>query len=131
MEHELSNLVVYYGWSRLNKTRKKRAVSVIFENCQGARNRGAWLLKRLQDTCYVRKQTVGEAGDGECINRIFTEFSLFLDEKPFNGDLDSVLQCNYEADMNNVLPDELDLIRKSLKDGFRKSYPAYYNSKCV
>lgn len=56
MEHELSDLRVFYGWSRLNKIRKKRAISVIFENCQGARYRGEQLLKRMQDTCYVRKQ---------------------------------------------------------------------------
>lgn len=131
MEHELSDLRVFYGWSRLNKIRKKRAISVIFENCQGARNRGEQLLKRMQDTCYVRKQTIGEAGDGEFSNRIFTEFSLFIDEKPFDGDLDSILQCNYEADLNNVLPDDLESIKKALKEGFRKSYPVYYNSKCM
>lgn len=107
MEHELSDLKVFYGWSRMNKIRKKRAISVIFENCQGARNRGEQLLKRMQDTCYVRKQTVGEAADGGYKNRIFTEYSLFIDEKPFNGDLESVLQCNYESDQNNVSPDEL------------------------
>ena len=131
MEHELSDLKVFYGWSRLNKIRKKRAISVIFENCQGARYRGEQLLKRMQDTCYVRKQTVGEAADGGYKNRIFTEYSLFIDEKPFNGDLESVLQCNYESDQNNVSPDELELIRKALRDGFKKSYPMYNNSSNV
>ena len=85
----------------------------------------------MQDTCYVRKQTVGEAADGGYKNRIFTEYSLFIDEKPFNGDLESVLQCNYESDQNNVSPDELELIRKALRDGFKKSYPMYNNSRNV
>lgn len=132
MEHELSDLKVFYGWSRLNKIRKKRAISVIFENAREARgDRGERLLKKSQNTYYVRKQTVGEAADGGYKNRIFTEYSLFIDEKPFNGDLESILQCNYESDQNNVSPDELELIRKALRDGFKKSYPMYNNSRNV
>ncbi|MEA5046731.1 MAG: hypothetical protein VB075_19465 [Petrimonas sp.] len=122
MMHVLSNLNVYYGWSRINKIRKKRAISVIYENCQGARLRGAWLLKRLQDTYYTRKQTIGEAEDGKHSNRIFTEYSLLLDEKPFNSDLDKCLQCNYDADCNNVPSEELEKIKAELKKGFKITY---------
>lgn len=119
---KLSDLNVYYGFARINKTRKKRAISVIFENCQGARNRGAWLLNRMQDTCFVRKQTELEAEDGKYSNRIFTEYSLFIDEKPFNGDIESALQCNYEKDSNHVYDSDRECIRKALRDGFKRIY---------
>lgn len=122
MINELSNLNVYYGWSKLNKTRKKRAISVIFENCQGARNRGAWLLKRMQHTFYVRKQTKGEASDGPYSTRIFTEYSLFIDLKPFHGDLEECLKCNFEADQNNVPEEEREKIRTELRKGFKIAY---------
>ena len=117
--NKLSELNVYYGFARINKTRKKRAISVIFENCQGARNRGAWLLKRMQDTCFVRKQTEQEAEDGKYSNRIFTEYSLYIDEQ-FNGDIESALQCNYEKDMNNVSESDRECIRKALREGFKR-----------
>lgn len=68
---KLSHLRVWYGWCRLNKIRKKRAISVIFENCFSLRNEIS--LKRFQNTVYWRYQTDEEATDASYSNRMFTE----------------------------------------------------------
>lgn len=122
MTHELSNLNVYYGWSKLNKIRKKIALSVVFDNGGGTTDRGMNTLKRLQNTCYIRKQTLEEAKDGKHHNRIFLEYSLFLNDKHFSGDLEKLLDCNYQKDINNVPADELERIKIALRNGFKTTY---------
>ena len=122
MNNELSNLNVYYGWSILNKIRRKVALSVIFENEQTFSERKNITIRRLQKTCYVRKQTISEAEDGKRINRTLTEHSLFLNQKPFNGDLKKLLDTNYQADINNVPEDILIEIKEALRKGFKSAY---------
>ena len=122
MQYELSTLSVYYGWSILNKIRRKPAISVIFENEQSFSERKNLTISRLQRTCFVRKQTKLEAEDGKKQNRILTEHSMFLNEKPFNGDLNALLDCNYQADINNVPEEVLIQIKASLKKGFSSAY---------
>ena len=117
----LSKLNVYYGWSVVNRIRVKPALSVIFENEEGVSERKMNTIKRLQKTCYVRKQTIEEAEDGKKQNRILTEFSMFLMQKPVYGNVEALLDANYQADINNVSERELVEIRKALKKGFRMS----------
>ena len=76
----MSKLKVYYGWSRIGNVRKKRALSVMFENeIQGCRSdRGQRCLRTIQDTVFERYQTEKEEEEGKHQNRIFTEYSLFL-----------------------------------------------------
>ena len=83
----MGKLKVYYGWARIGNVRKKRALSVMFENdAQGCRSdRGQRCLRTIQDTVFERYQTKDEEQDGRKQNRIFTEYNLFLDEKPING----------------------------------------------
>ena len=100
----MEKLKVYYGWAKLGNVRKRRALSVMFKNeKQGCRSdRGQRCLRTIQDTVFERYQTEAEEKEGRKQNRIFTEYSLFLDEKPINGSLERCLQVNSEADKNHV-----------------------------
>lgn len=123
----MEKLKVYYGWSRIGNVRKKRALSIMFENeVQGCRsNRGQKVLRTIQDTVIERYQTNEEMSDGKHQNRIFTEYSLFLDEKPIDGSLEKCLLINHEADKNNVSKAIRDKISEALRKAFLMAYPDY------
>ena len=99
-----SRLKVYYGWAKINKIRKREAISVIFENETGAGEhcRYSKTLKKSQETVFVRLQSEEETLDAIHQNRVFTEYSIFLDDKAINGDLEKALQANFDADENHV-----------------------------
>lgn len=120
-------LKVYYGWAKLGNIRKKRAISVMFENdAQGCRSdRGQRCLRTMQDTVFERYQTKDEEQDGKQQNRIFTEYCLFFDEKPINGSLERCLLVNSEADKNNVSKDMSERISEALRNAFLFSNPEY------
>lgn len=122
---ELSDLNVFYGWSAINRIRKKVAISVIFENENsfGGMERRMKTVKRLQDTCYTRKQTVGEAEDAKGVNRVLTEYSMFLHDKQIGGSLEKLLDANYQADINNVPEPVLNAIKDALRSKFKSLYP--------
>lgn len=123
----MGKLKVYYGWSRVGNVRKKRALSVMFENdAQGCRSdRGQRCLRTLQDTVIERYQTDEEEKEGKQQNRIFTEYSLFLDEKPINGSLERCLMINSESDKNNVSKAMRDKISEALRKAFLLANPGY------
>lgn len=123
----MGKLKVYYGWSRIGNVRKKRALSVMFENdAQGCRSdRGKRCLRTIQDTVIERYQTDEEMADGKRQNRIFTEYSLFIDEKPINGSLERCLLINREADKNNVSKAMSERIFEALRKAFLFSNPGY------
>lgn len=123
----MKKLKVYYGWSRVGNVRKKRALSVMFENeIQGCRSdRGQRCLRTIQDTVIERYQTDEEMTDGKRQNRIFTEYSLFLDEKPINGSLDKCLLINSESDRNHVSKAMRDKISEALRKAFLLANPGY------
>lgn len=123
----MGKLKVYYGWSRIGNVRKKRALSVMFENeIQGCRSeRGQRCLRTIQDTVFERYQTEAEETESRKQNRIFTEYSLFLDERPINGSLERCLLINSEADKNNVSKAMLDRISEALRKAFMLAYPDY------
>lgn len=118
---------VYYGWSRIGKVRKKRALSIVFENdVQGCSSeRGQKCLRTIQDTVIERYQTDDEENEGRKQNRIFTEYSLFIDEKPINGSLDKCLLINEEADKNHVSKAMRDRITEALRKAFILANPDY------
>ncbi len=120
-------LKVYYGWARIGKVHKKRALSIIFENeKQGCRSdRGMRVLSTIQNTVIERYQSDGEMADGKRQNRIFTEYSLFLDEKPINGSLEKILQINNEADKNHVSKAMRERISEALRNAFMLANPGY------
>lgn len=123
----MSKLKVYYGWSRIGNVRKKRALSVMFENeIQGCRSdRGQRCLRTIQDTVIERYQTDEEEKEGSQQNRIFTEYGLFLDERPINGSLEKCLLINYEADRNHVTKAMRDRIADALRKASLLANPGY------
>lgn len=123
----MKKLEVYYGWSRVGNLRKKRALSVMFENeIQGCRSdRGQRCLRTIQDTVIERYQTDEEEKEGSQQNRIFTEYCLFLDERPINGSLEKCLLINYEADRNHVTKAMRDRISEALRKAFLLANPGY------
>lgn len=116
-----SRLKVYYGFARANKVRKERALSVIFENDTGYKNSAK--VKMYQETAYIRNQTEKEAEDADHSNRCFTEYGWMLDKKPFNGNIDYLLEQNYIADENNVSEEERKQIKDALKRLYKNIYP--------
>lgn len=123
----MGKLKVYYGWARIGNVRKKRALSVMFENdVQGCRSdRGQRCLRTIQDTVFERYQTNEEEKEGKQQNRIFTEYSLFLDAKPINGSLERCLLINSDADKNHVSKDIRDKISDTLREAFMLANPDY------
>lgn len=126
----MEKLKVYYGWARIGNVRKKRALSVMFENeMLGCRSeRGQRCLRTIQDTVFERYQTEEEMADGKRQNRIFTEYSLFLDEKPINGSLERCLFINSESDKNHVSKTMREKIAESLRKAFMFDNPGYKES---
>lgn len=123
----MGKLKVYYGWAKIGNVRKKRALSVMFENeMLGCRSeRGQRCLRTIQDTVFERYQTDEEMTDGKSQNRIFTEYSLSLDEKPINGSLKKCLLINSEADKNNVSKAMRERISEALRKSFMFANPGY------
>ena len=123
----MGKLKVYYGWTRIGNVRKKRALSVMFENeMLGCRSeRGQRCLRTIQDTVFERYQTKDEEQDGRKQNRIFTEYSLSLDEKPINGSLERCLFINSEADKNHVSKAMRERISEALRKSFMFANPGY------
>lgn len=123
----MGKLKVYYGWARIGNVRKKRALSVMFENeMLGCRSdRGQRCLRTIQDTVFERYQTDEEEKEGKRQNRIFTEYSLFLDEKPINGSLQRCLLINSDADKNNVSKAVREKIVETLRRAFMLDNPGY------
>lgn len=123
----MGKLKVYYGWARIGNVRKKRALSVMFENEMfGCRSeRGQRCLRTIQDTVIERFQTDEEMADGKRQNRIFTEYSLFIDENPINGSLNKILQMNSEADKKHVSKEMRDRIAEALRKAFMQKNRRY------
>lgn len=123
----MGELKVYYGWARIGNVRKKRAISVMFENeWHGCRSeRGQRILRASQETVIERYQDAEEEKAAKDCNRIFTEYSLFLDEKPINGSLNKILQMNSEADKNHVSKAVREKIAEALRRAFMLANPGY------
>lgn len=118
-------LRVFYGWCRVNKIRKKEAVSVVFENESQREERTMKFIKKMMDVVYVRDQTEGEKMGADGAVRMFTEYSVFLNEKRFQGSLELALKYNSEADANNVSSEERELIMQKLREHYLSTHPSY------
>ncbi len=119
------NLRVFYGWAKLGKIRKKEAISVIFENDSQREERTERFIKKMQDTVYIRSQTGEEKQDAEHICRMFTEFSVYMDDKRIKGSLDAALHINRIADKNHVSAKVLNEIENKLRDAFLLAHRGY------
>lgn len=118
-------LRVFYGWCRVNKIRKKEAISVVFENDSQREERTMKFIKKMMDVVYVREQTDNEKIGIENAIRMFTEYSVFLNEKKFQGSLELALNYNSDADKNNVSQEERDVIREKLREHYLSTHPGY------
>ena len=115
---------VFYGWAKINKIRKKEAISVIFEN-DGGFEKNDKKVKLYQNTVYTRFQTKDELKDAEQSNRTFTEYSIYLDDKQIKGSLKRALEVNFLADKNNVSEDVREEIRSLLEKDFLLNHRGY------
>lgn len=111
-------LRVFYGWVKVGKIRKREAISVIFENDERPEEKQMRSISKFQNTVFVRKQTEEEKLDAEHSNRVFTEYSIFLDDKAIKGSLQKALKVNNDADRNNVS----ETVRKQIEDSLRKAF---------
>lgn len=127
----MSKLKVYYGIEKTNSVKHKRAICVLFENTGAFRidNKGNSyqdrFVARQMHLAYTRRQTPAEAADASMQNRVFTGFSMFVDDKRFNGSLNAVLAFNSQADSKNVSRAERERIAEALRKMFREVYPDY------
>ena len=122
-----SRLKVYYGWARLGKVRKKESISVIFENEAGvgSHHRMGKTLTKLQETVFERFQTVDEAKDAGGRNRVFTEYSIMLDDPKINGSLERALHFNSMSDKNHVSQKVRSEIAAKLRAAYYGKHPGY------
>lgn len=118
-------LRVFYGWAKVNKIRKKEAISVIFENDLQPEERVERFVSRMQVTCFVREQTDGEKQDASFYNRMFTEYSVFLDDKQVKGSVEVALRLNNQADRRNVSAKVRNEIEQALRKGYLLAHPDY------
>ena len=118
-------LRVFYGWAKVNKIRKKEAISVIFENDSQPEERAMKFINRMMDVAYVRDQTEDEKTDAVGAIRTFTEYSVFLGDKRYQGSLTLALRSNSESDRNNVSEDERKEIMARLRQAYLGSHPDY------
>ena len=117
-------LRVFYGWAKINKIRKKEAISVIFEN-DGGFEKNEKKVKLYQNTVYTRFQTKKEMKDAEMSNRTFSEYSIFLDDKQIKGSLKKALEVNFLADKKNVAKEVREEIRRLLEKDFWLNHRNY------
>lgn len=120
-----NKLRVFYGWTRINKVRKTEAISIIYENRKQTEDKVEKFLKRMQETVYVREQTENEMKDGELSNRMYTEYSIRMNEKEIKGSLFKALEVNSEADKNNVSEKERNIISEKLRAAYMINHPLY------
>ena len=122
-----SRLKVYYGWAKLGKVRKRESISVVFENEAGvgSHHRMGKALTKLQETVFERFQTADEAKDAESHNRVFTEYSIFMDDSKIKGSLARALHFNSESDKNNVSKKVRLEIAKRLSAAYYAKHPDY------
>lgn len=118
-------LMVFYGWAKLNKIRKKEAISVIFTNEDIRDDKLYRSLAKHQETVYERAQTELEKEDAAYSNRVFTEYSIFMDDKDIAGSLERALQVNFNADKNHVSEKERNEIKACLRRHFLSTHINY------
>ena len=115
-----ARLRVFYGWCKLGKIRKRECISIIYENEEGAADHHRMnrsFLSAQYNVCWMY-QAEGEASDAKQLNRVFTEYCVFMDDKHIAGSLEAALRANSYADRYNVSSTE----RKRIADKLRKWY---------
>lgn len=94
----------------------------VFENARNNPAKNDLYISRAMTVVYSRFQNEEELKDAWHQNRMFTKYGYFIDEKPFNGDIEKALHQNFEADSNNVTLEERILIREKLRESYYKLF---------
>lgn len=117
------NLKVWYGYARLTKKIvKKKQLVIFYENDNHNREKNeAWVRQKI-NVIYERFQTEKEKQDALSSNRTFTKYGYFIDNKPYSGNIDLVLEQNFKVESNNVSLEERTTIRDKLKLAYRTQY---------
>lgn len=121
-------LPVYYGWAKLNKVMKREALMVIFLNDRPGPRIGKdgydgvtkWIVP-----VYKRIQTAEEMADAKECNRMYSAYSLFMDDRQFHGSLQAILDANNESDRNHVSEEERLKIAEELRKAYMDGHPHY------
>lgn len=114
---------VYYGFSKLTeKAVRKVELVVYFENTSHNPVKSENWVKLRAYVVHTRKQTSEEQKDADGSIRTFTKYSYFIDEKPWYGDIDKVLEQNFKADENHVGLQERQEIKEKLKDAYYRIF---------
>lgn len=122
-----SRLRVFYGWAKLGKIRKREGISIIYENEEGVADHHRMnrsFLSAQHNVCW-RYQTEGEAKDARQSNRIFTEYSVFMDDRHIRGSLEAALRANSDADRYNVPQAERERIAGELRSWYLQEHRDY------
>jgi hypothetical protein len=116
-------LRVFYGYAKLTKKLVRKAeLSVFFENDGHNAAKNEESIRKILHVVHVRNQTPGEASDAQGSTRMFTKYSYFIDQRPWNGDIDRALEQNFKADENNVTREEREEIRRKLRVAYLSVY---------
>ena len=124
----VGRLPVYYGWAKLNKVQKREALTVIFLNDRpGPRinKDGQDGVTRFIDPVYMRWQTKEEMMGAEQLNRMYSVYSIFMDDTKIRGSLDAALHFNFQSDKNHVSIKEREKIRELLRNKYLTDHPKY------
>ncbi len=114
---------VWYGYSKLTpKVVRKREMAVYFENAaNNSRANEEWIERRIR-VVYVRQQAEAEIMPAEIAIRMFTKYSYLIDEKPYYGDIEKVLEHNFIADRFNVSAEVRIEIREKLRTAYYEQF---------
>lgn len=124
----LKLLPVYYGWAKINKIAKREALTVIFVNdTTGSRigKDGYDGVSRFIEICHMRYQTEAELAAARYANRVYSVYSIYMDDKHINGSLEAALRTNFDADKNHVSENERRKIMKKLKVHYMSKHRNY------
>jgi len=120
----MKKLRVFYGFTKLTpKIVRKPELAIWFENANNNKAQNDKFIDKRIDVVYTRYQTKAESSDSKFSNRIFTKYGYIINEKPFLGQIDLVLERNFIDDSKNVYLWERRLINKLL----RKRYFEFYD----
>lgn len=120
-----TKLKVFYGFTRLTKKAvRKPELAIWFENDTNYKDN---FLNQKMLIVHTRKQTKKERSDALHQNRMFVKYGYFIDEKPWNSDIDRILEDNFQHDSNHVSEEE----RTEIKEKLRKAYYSFYKRKPI
>lgn len=119
----MKKIRVFYGYTRLTpKIMRKPELAVWFENANNNMTKNEQFINRRINIVYEREQTLEEMSDAQYSNRMFTQYAYKINEKPFNGQIELVLERNFLTDSNHVSLIEREKIRNLLRKGYFEFY---------